>query len=110
MRGGFARGLTLLTLAASVIAPVVPPSSVGDRERVRKDQGHLPFLRVEKAQQISEGEGVIVAVPDTGADPHPELQNNPLPGTDVSGAGDGREDDDSHGTSMAGLIAAYGSD
>ncbi|GFJ91308.1 hypothetical protein Prum_049500 [Phytohabitans rumicis] len=53
---------------------------------------------------------MVVAVIDTGVDPHPDLKDNLLPGTDaVSGSGDGRLDMDSHGTGMAGLIAAHGS-
>ncbi|MFC0508004.1 S8 family serine peptidase [Micromonospora costi] len=49
-------------------------------------------------------------MPDTGVDPHPDLKDNLLPGIDIipGGAGDGRNDADSHGTSMAGLIAAHG--
>ncbi|GLY25284.1 hypothetical protein Misp04_50150 [Micromonospora sp. NBRC 101691] len=51
-----------------------------------------------------------MAVPDTGVDPHPDLRDNLLPGTDAiaGGSGDGREDRDGHGTGMAGLIAAHG--
>ncbi|MGY0003364.1 type VII secretion-associated serine protease mycosin [Micromonospora sp. I033] len=100
--------LALLTLAASSAAPAEPPPSADDSKQVRKDQWHLASLRVEEVQQMSQGEGVVVAVPDTGVDPHPDLQRNLLPGTDVSADGDGRKDEDSHGTSMAGLIAAHG--
>ncbi|WTF88995.1 type VII secretion-associated serine protease mycosin [Micromonospora globbae] len=77
---------------------------------MRDDQWHLRYLDVPNAQKISKGDGVIVAVPDTGVDPHPDLRGNLLPGIDViaGGSGDGREDPNSHGTSMAGLIAAHG--
>nr|WP_246568978.1 S8 family serine peptidase [Polymorphospora rubra] len=53
---------------------------------------------------------MTVAVIDTGVDPHPDLRNNLLKGTDVApgGSGNGQEDADSHGTGMAGLIAAHG--
>ncbi|MFI0792813.1 type VII secretion-associated serine protease mycosin [Micromonospora rubida] len=63
-----------------------------------------------KAHRFSQGQGVIVAVPDTGVDPHPDLRNNLLWGTDIlpGGNGNGWRDRDSHGTSMAGLIAAHG--
>ncbi|WP_089011201.1 S8 family serine peptidase [Micromonospora inositola] len=59
---------------------------------------------------MSQGEGIVVAVPDTGVDPHPDLINNLLIGTDIvqGGSGDGHGDHNSHGTSMAGLIAAHG--
>ncbi|MGC4772717.1 S8 family serine peptidase [Micromonospora sp. DT44] len=78
---------------------------------MRGDQWHLPFLHISEAHLVSQGSGVIVAVPDTGVDPHPDLRENLLAGTDVipGGSGDGRRDQDSHGTSMAGLIASHGS-
>ncbi|NBE81362.1 type VII secretion-associated serine protease mycosin [Micromonospora sp. NEAU-HG-1] len=77
---------------------------------IRADQWHLNFLRAPEAQRLSQGEGVVVAVPDTGVDPHPDLQKNLLSGIDVvaGGTGDGHRDQNSHGTSMAGLIAAHG--
>ncbi|MEV5821562.1 type VII secretion-associated serine protease mycosin [Micromonospora haikouensis] len=77
---------------------------------MRSDQWHLAFLQVESAHKISQGKGVIVAVPDTGTEPHPDLRMNLLPGIDIipGGSGDGHTDRDSHGTGMAGLIAAHG--
>ncbi|WTI11238.1 S8 family serine peptidase [Micromonospora sp. NBC_00821] len=79
-------------------------------EHIRDDQWHLRFLNASRAQAVSQGEGVIVAVPDTGVDPHPDLKENLLKGTDTvaGGLGDGQQDPNSHGTSMAGLIAAHG--
>ncbi|MEU5947479.1 type VII secretion-associated serine protease mycosin [Micromonospora sp. NPDC047465] len=77
---------------------------------MRGDQWHLRYLNATDAHRITQGEGVVVAVPDTGVDPHPDLRNNLLPGVDLipGGVGDGRQDLDGHGTSMAGLIAAHG--
>ncbi|MCZ7473213.1 S8 family serine peptidase [Micromonospora sp. WMMC273] len=60
---------------------------------------------------MSRGAGILVAVPDTGVDPHPDLSRNLLEGKNVlTGTGDGLHDANSHGTAMAGLIAAHGSD
>ncbi|MFI6264491.1 type VII secretion-associated serine protease mycosin [Micromonospora sp. NPDC051006] len=105
-------------LTSSILLPLSPLSSESasgapgpdGAGRIRKDQWHLSYLRVTDAHRFSQGEGVTVAVPDTGVDPHPDLRNNLLPGIDIiaGGSGDGREDRDSHGTSMAGLIAAHG--
>ncbi|MFD6680908.1 S8 family serine peptidase [Micromonospora parva] len=93
--------------------PSLTHSTLGQdqAERIRNDQWHLRFLNVAQAHTISQGEGVVVAVPDTGVDPHPDIRKNLLKGTDtVAGEfGDGRQDSNSHGTSMAGLIAAHGS-
>ncbi|MFI7607117.1 type VII secretion-associated serine protease mycosin [Micromonospora sp. NPDC049366] len=81
-----------------------------NNERIRRDQWHLTFLRTSEAHRITQGSGVVVAVPDTGVYPHPDLARNLLVGIDIipGGRGDGRQDLDSHGTSMAGLIAAHG--
>ncbi|RKN24249.1 type VII secretion-associated serine protease mycosin [Micromonospora musae] len=79
-------------------------------DQIRDDQWHLQFLNIAGAHRLSLGEDVLVAVPDTGVDQHPDLRNNLLPGIDIipGGSGDGRSDRDSHGTSMAGLVAAHG--
>ncbi|WP_254188076.1 MULTISPECIES: S8 family serine peptidase [unclassified Micromonospora] len=71
----------------------------------------MAFLKVDEAHNISRGAGVQVAVPDTGVDPHPDLSRNLFKGKNVlTGTGDGLQDANSHGTAMAGLIAAHGSD
>ncbi|WP_410810199.1 type VII secretion-associated serine protease mycosin [Micromonospora sp. 067-2] len=99
-------------VALSTSTELLPQSdqSPDAATQIRGEQWHLGYLSTAKAQEISRGNGVIVAVPDTGVDPHPDLRNNLLAGTDVitGGGGDGRDDRDSHGTSMAGLIAAHG--
>nr|WP_231935325.1 type VII secretion-associated serine protease mycosin [Micromonospora viridifaciens] len=77
---------------------------------MRGNQWHLKYLKVAEAHKLSQGEGVIVAVPDTGVDPHPDLRGNLVAGHDFisGGRGDGRQDLNSHGTGMAGIIAAHG--
>ncbi|WBB88632.1 S8 family serine peptidase [Verrucosispora sp. WMMC514] len=74
------------------------------------DQWHLRHLRVREAHRETQGEGVTVAVVDTGVEPHPDLRGNLLPGIDLTKGGgrDGRRDSTGHGTGMAGLIAAHG--
>ena len=59
------------------------------------------------AQNISQGEGVHIAVVDTGADlAHPDLQGRIHDTHDMVG-GDGKAfDNDHHGTEVAGIIAA----
>nr|WP_228543254.1 S8 family serine peptidase [Micromonospora sp. S-DT3-3-22] len=80
-----------------------------DAARIRRDQWHLRYLKTAEAQSISQGEGVVVALPDTGVSPHPDLARNLLPGTDLTaGEGNGQRDRNGHGTGMAGLIAAHG--
>ena len=92
--------------AAALLVPATPAQA----DQIRNNQWHLRYLNVDEAHKLSQGQGVTVAVLDTGVDPHPDLRNNLLPGTDVvpGGTGDGRQDIDGHGTAMAGLIAAHG--
>jgi type VII secretion-associated serine protease mycosin len=85
------------------------PSSSGSYDDVRNSQWHLQYLNIGEAHKYSQGNNVLAAVIDTGVAPHPDLRSNLLPGIDLaSPTGDGREDSDSHGTGMAGLIAAHG--
>jgi membrane-anchored mycosin MYCP len=62
------------------------------------------LLNVSKAWQYSTGNGVPVAVIDTGVNPSPRLPV--VPGGDYIMGGDGLMDCDSHGTVVASLIAA----
>ncbi|WP_370518941.1 type VII secretion-associated serine protease mycosin [Micromonospora sp. AMSO12t] len=109
--------LALFTLTAALLPPTAShawsnrgAASPQGVDRIRGDQWHLSFLRVAEAHKITQGEDVTVAVPDTGVHPHPDLAHNLRRGTDIvaGGSGDGRQDRDSHGTGMAGLIAAHG--
>lgn len=62
------------------------------------------MLNVARAWQHSTGNGVRVAVIDTGVNPSPRLPV--LPGGDYVEGGDGLSDCDVHGTVVAALIAA----
>ncbi|RAO17642.1 Alkaline elastase YaB [Micromonospora noduli] len=88
----------------------LPSGEPGEINRIRSDQWHLSYLNTSDAQRITRGAGVTVAVPDTGVQPHPDLRKNLLKGTDIIAGGDGsgQYDQNSHGTGMAGLIAAHG--
>ncbi|WP_431728728.1 S8 family serine peptidase [Verrucosispora sp. TAA-831] len=110
-----ATALGIITVSAILAAHSLPTNPLADTRshlgnEVRNDQWHLPFLKVDEAHQISQGEGVIVAIPDTGVYPHPDLRKNLLPGIDLLSNEDrtSKQDQDSHGTAMAGLVAAHG--
>ncbi|MEV4707918.1 type VII secretion-associated serine protease mycosin [Actinoplanes sp. NPDC049316] len=80
-------------------------------DSVRDREWHLTALKVEQVHRVTRGAGVTVAVIDTGVDAsHRDLAGAVLPGIDLlpDPIGDGRDDVDGHGTSMAGLIAARG--
>ncbi|MEU9287097.1 type VII secretion-associated serine protease mycosin [Streptomyces sp. NPDC048275] len=64
---------------------------------------------VEDVWAESQGQGVTVAVVDSGVDAtHPDLTGQVLDGKDFTGGGDAQKDVLGHGTSMASLIAGHG--
>lgn len=78
---------------------------------IRQDQWHLDVMKADDIWKVSTGKGVTVAVIDTGVGLLPELEGQVLPGKDFapeSLEGDERTDYESHGTTMAALIAATG--
>lgn len=97
-------------LALTIVGVSASPASA---DAVREGQWYFTVLDVNGAQKITRGNGVVVAVVDTGVwAGHPDLHDAVLPGFDTAPiyAGDGREDQQGHGTSMAGLIAGRGHD
>ncbi|GAA1676667.1 hypothetical protein GCM10009765_27510 [Fodinicola feengrottensis] len=80
---------------------------------IRQGQWYLAPLQITQAQQLTRGQGVTVAVIDTGVDADvPELSGKVVSGTGFGpGQGtDGRTDAEGHGTAMATLIAGSGAD
>lgn len=99
--------VALFCATAIVLLPAVPASA----DEVRDGQWHLRYLKVNEAHKLTQGQGVTVAVLDTGVERHPDLRKNLLAGKNFSSSSsalDGRKDDDGHGTAMAGLVAAHG--
>ncbi|MBB5871629.1 type VII secretion-associated serine protease mycosin [Allocatelliglobosispora scoriae] len=95
------------SLSFATLLPAVPSYADATRDR----QWFATALRFAEVHQITQGNGVIVAVIDSGVEQdHPDLIGNVLPGTDIvaGGAGNGWGDKSGHGTGMAGLIAAHG--
>ncbi|MFE2285876.1 type VII secretion-associated serine protease mycosin [Streptomyces sp. NPDC059443] len=97
-----------IVLGALLVAVAVPPAAA---DTIRDRQWGLMALRAEEAWGTTRGNGVTVAVLDTGVDStHPDLAGQVLDGTDLVGMGAGRGDRAwaRHGTAMAGIIAGHG--
>jgi type VII secretion-associated serine protease mycosin len=74
-------------------------------------QWYLRALHVAEAHRITRGDGIVVAVIDSGVDAsHPDLAGAVLPGVTFnhSTSEEGQNDWQGHGTKMAGVIAARG--
>ena len=95
-------------VAAALTVPTL--GGVPARADQRRDsQWYLSRLDIAAAHRVSEGEGVTVAVIDTGVyTDRADLKGAVLPGFDVTASGAGLEDELGHGTAMAGIIAARG--
>ncbi|WBB93210.1 type VII secretion-associated serine protease mycosin [Verrucosispora sp. WMMC514] len=96
--------------SASVLAALVLPAAPAAADSVRDDSWHVKSLELAELHKITQGEGVTVAVIDTGVDAnHPDLRGNVLPGLDLyDDRTKGRVDRQGHGTGMASLIAGHG--
>ena len=83
----------------------VAPGAVNDPDYGR--QWHLPKMGAEAAWNVSDGEGVIVAVLDTGVNPnHADLSGQVLSGWNTVSNNTDTADIHNHGTWVAGVIAA----
>src|SRR5690242_7667562 len=94
----------------TILAFIVSSPTPALADQYRDKQWHLRALDVAHANQITKGEGIIVAVLDTGVSRHVDLYRNLLSGTSVvpSTQANGQGDPIGHGTAMASLIAAHG--
>lgn len=110
--------LAVAAIAAPLAAPTpavatpAPAAAVPIRtDSVRDEQWQLRELGATAAWRHAKGDGVTVAVLDSGVDAgHPDLVGQVLPGTDLVQPGDGRFDPVGHGTTVAALIAGRGDD
>ncbi|MEU6816267.1 type VII secretion-associated serine protease mycosin [Streptomyces sp. NPDC046860] len=103
-----ARTASSLLLAAGL---TLVPATSAHADSIRAQQWGLSALHLDEAWRTTRGQGVTVAVLDTGVEEdHPDLAGNVLPGRDMVGFGAGPGDRAwaRHGTAMAGIIAGHG--
>ncbi|MEU1799242.1 S8 family serine peptidase [Streptomyces californicus] len=101
--------LAALTAVASwsvVLVGVAQPAAADTQAK----QWHLGAMQTEDMWKVTTGEGIKVAVIDSGVNSStPSLRGQVLKGADATGApGDETDDYDGHGTTMAELIAGTG--
>nr|WP_245736429.1 type VII secretion-associated serine protease mycosin [Micromonospora pattaloongensis] len=101
-------------MVPAVPATATPPPDVTVPLRadpVRDDQWQLRELHATAAWRHAKGDGVTVAVLDSGVDAtHADLVGQVLPGMDFVKPGNGQFDPVGHGTTVAGLIAGRDDD
>ncbi|WP_328945564.1 type VII secretion-associated serine protease mycosin [Streptomyces sp. NBC_00250] len=98
----------LLATAFAVLPATATPAYA---DTIRARQWGLEAMHTSEAWRTTKGEGVTVAVLDTGVDAeHPDLAGSVLTGRDLIGFGASRGDRAwaRHGTAMAGIIAGHG--
>ncbi|MFD4667149.1 S8 family serine peptidase [Streptomyces halstedii] len=106
------RGRLLGTVAVAAVWSVgfagSAPSAVASDAQSK--QWYLEPMHAEEMWKTATGEGIKVAVIDTGVNPStPSLKGQVLKGLDATGAeGDETDDYNGHGTTMAELIAGTG--
>lgn len=106
-----AAALVTLALAASM-SVIAAPSAFADD--IRNREYWLTQSGIEAAWEVSQGEGVKVAIIDSGIDKsHPDLKGVVVGGTDISGSGNatgtkGIGAEPEHGTLVATMLAGRG--
>ena len=94
---------------------VVGPAAAASADYIRSAEYWLTEYGIRDAWAVTQGQGVTIAVIDTGVDPTvPDLKGAVLPGADFSGIGDSRgwapvgTGDAEHGTLVASMAAGRG--
>lgn len=106
-----ARTVAIVTVAIAILSSGATPAAA---DNIRDRQYWLADYGITEAWKSNLGEGVTIAVIDTGVDgTHPDLRGAVTGGTDFSGAGSANGqtpvgEGSSHGTMVAALAAGRG--
>lgn len=101
------RSVAALIAVAALLMALPAPALASGTDPLRDRQWHLDAVSAAQAWPVSRGDGVTVAVVDTGVDAdHPDLAGQVLDGYDATDPGSPPDDENGHGTLVAGVIAA----
>ncbi|HEX2053165.1 MAG TPA: S8 family serine peptidase [Actinomycetota bacterium] len=96
----------LVAIAAAWVLAAAAPVGARTNDSLYDQLWGLRRIGAESAWEFSRGEGVVIAVIDTGVDlEHPDLQDQLIPGMSVVGEGQ-PDDGHGHGSLIAGIAAA----
>jgi len=85
----------------------IPPAATTPNDTRYGAQWHLPKIQAPASWDGSKGDGIVIAVLDTGVDgTHPDLSGKLLPGWNAVDGGYDTADINGHGTAVAGTAAA----
>ena len=97
----------LLLLVAAALVLVLPAVAGAAADPARSRQWSLDRIGAPTAWSTATGAGVVVAVVDSGVDlAHEDLAGRLVPGRDVVDDDDDPQDENGHGTHVAGIVAA----
>uniref|UniRef100_A0A832A4D0 Peptidase S8 n=1 Tax=Desulfacinum infernum TaxID=35837 RepID=A0A832A4D0_9BACT len=86
---------------------LIPPDDTIPNDPKYSSQWHLPLMKAPGAWDYTVGDGVIVAVLDTGVDgTHPDLSGKLVPGWNMYDNNADTSDVYGHGTNVAGVVGA----
>ncbi|MFC3575225.1 type VII secretion-associated serine protease mycosin [Streptomyces yaanensis] len=106
---GFKRVWSTTGVVALTGALLLTSAQTASADYVRDKQWVLDVFAMKDTWSETQGQGVIVAVVDSGVDgSHPDLTGQVLGGKDFTGGGNAQEDKIGHGTKMASIIAGHG--
>ncbi|MFC9066462.1 S8 family serine peptidase [Streptomyces harbinensis] len=99
--------VTTLALTAALTTALATTAQAADTPQ---HPWYFDTYRIDEVWEHTTGEGITVAVIDTGVDPTlPELQGQVLDGTDLTRSPKGAHvDEDGHGSDMASLVVGTG--